>query len=171
MSEEDYIEVENDWAEASGPAVLYTGVLGPCIGVGIYDTESKTGYLLHDSGAECTTLFDRFLEYVCSRCTDRKKLKVFATGAGLEKFESAEGLNEQVASSRKYVERKLHQMFDKRQLHVIWSQEDHIAELFLHTDKGRFGLQFTSNSDLEAMLEDNYTEGTENELEHYSGRF
>lgn len=155
MNDLKYIKVEeNNWASASGPIMLYSGTLGPNVGIGIYDPYRKIGYLLHDAGN--SILLNQFLEHVCDECADILGLKIFATGAGPEKVESLEGMNRYTLVYRKIVEEQLRGAFGKRQAHVYWPPDGHTAEMKLDALTGRIGIQFLGSNELETLLrEDN----------------
>lgn len=151
MNDLKYVKVrEGEWAADSGAAVLYSGALGPNVGIGIYDLSHKIGYLLHDTGN--SILLNQFLEHVCDKCADILGLKIFVTGAGPEKVEFLEGMNRYTLAYRKVVEEQLRRVFGKRRVHVYWPPEDHTAEMKLDALTGRIGIQFLNRDNLEARL-------------------
>lgn len=150
--EPQIIEVEiNEWEKASSPDVLYSGRLGPCIAIAVYNPKTHTGYMLHDSNPNLMGLTSDFFDIIKAENPDFSKMRAFIAGGDT----SFPGYDPRDAiESREYVERIVKEMFTRHKFKILWSPYGYAAELSLNTKNGRFTHTLIKTSDLEDMMDD-----------------
>ncbi|MBR9692270.1 hypothetical protein GOV06_05805 [Candidatus Woesearchaeota archaeon] len=131
---QEEIIVKDDWRKASNPDILKSGGLGPCIAIGVYDPNTKTGYMVHIPGMSDENL-SKFLEVVKNDYPNLDDLIVEAFGAGMDDCEDKE-YHEYLKLDRKYVEKKLSKLF--KNLVCDWLPNNCVGELILDTHTGEF---------------------------------
>ncbi|HKK61193.1 MAG TPA: hypothetical protein VJ951_01455 [Bacteroidales bacterium] len=55
---------QGEIGETDSPGVLFSGAMGPCIAIGIYDPNNRKGYMMHESNAHVNLDVPNFLENV-----------------------------------------------------------------------------------------------------------
>ena len=122
----------------------------PCIAVAFHNSQTRNGYMLHDSSPNMSSLTDKFFETVKRENQDISRLRAFAAGgdACFEYFKLAEELKEECLKSRKFIEDTLKDLLPSVNFEVSWSPYNHIAELYLDTKTGEFTHIVTSVDDL-----------------------
>lgn len=134
------IEVDEfEMRKAFFPDILKAGGLCPCIAIGIYDPQTKSGYMMHEPSFRYANL-DTKIQEIRADYGDLSKLKVFAAGNSLSS-EDDEQQREREKAERSFVEHVLKKYFTGEQIHIEWTADDMIAELILDTSEGKFYLE------------------------------
>lgn len=140
MHSED-IKVEPfEMKKANSPDILESGGLGPCIAIGVYDSKTKSGYMIHE--LDYADL-DRKIREIKRDYCDLRRLKIFVVGNSLDSFGSKEQREYEI-SKRPCIEQTLRKYFQDSQLQIRWTPDDYCAELFLDTSTGEFKLVIQS---------------------------
>ena len=145
----EYIKVEQfEMKKANSPDILRSGGLGPCIAIGIYDSKTKSGYMMHGLDFQSDDL-DGKIQEIKKDYGNLTELQIFAVGNSLDSFDNEEQREYEIIN-RPFVEQILRKYFQDSQLQIKWIHDDHCAELFLDTSTGEFELDIQS---LDEMLE------------------
>ena len=72
------------WEYAGAPEILETQGLGPCMGIAIYDPQTKSGYLAHLVSPISTTHWQELMGDVSSSFPNLSELEVTLAGACIE---------------------------------------------------------------------------------------
>ena len=123
-------------ATAHSPDILYSGGIGPCIAIAIYDPYSKIGHMMHSPDFELVNLKED-IEKIVQQSKDPSSLKVYAIGNSLDS-EDDEELQNFVLNNRILVEKTLKEIFGEHQLEIFWAPSDHICTLTLDILRGEF---------------------------------
>jgi len=140
----DQIDVEMfEMEKAECPDILASGGLGPCIAIGVYDLQSKSGYMMHDPQFEEEDLEER-IKIIREDYKDLSRLSLFVAGnafsAGLELGKAGfKGIpRERIYASRELVINFLKKYFKDSQMKVQWLPDNYTGELYLDTSTGKF---------------------------------
>ena len=125
-----------EMSKAYSPDILWTDGLGPCIAVAVYDSVTKSGYLMH---ALPGTSLESQIEEIRKDYDDLTRLRVFVTGNSLSLplYNGAEEGKHDL-SDRLYVEGIIGKYFNKQQTKIRWLPDYHCGELYLCTSTGNF---------------------------------
>lgn len=84
---------ENEYKKARAPDVLVTEGIGPCTGIGMIDTATKTGYLAHLNDYDVSNGgYRRFTNWVTNEIEDRSSLIVKIAGRSALDDNDGEGM-------------------------------------------------------------------------------
>ena len=148
MHSEDIKVEQFEMKKANFPDTLRSGGLGPCTAIGVYDSKTKSGYMMHEIDFQDADL-DGKIQEIKRDYGDLTGLEIFVVGNSLDSFDDEEQREYEI-SKRPYVEQTLRKYFQDSQLQIRWILDDHCAELFLDTSTGEFKLDIQS---LDEMLE------------------
>lgn len=146
MHSEEIIVEQFEMKKANFPDILRSGGLGPCIAIGLYDSKTRSGYMMHE--VDYTDL-DRKIREIKRDYCDLRRLKIFVVGNSLDSLGSEEQREYEI-SKRPHIEQILKKYFQGSQLQIKWMHDNHCAELFLDTSTGIFKLYIQS---LDEILE------------------
>jgi len=147
------IEVEmSEMEKANYPDILRSSGLGPCIAIGFYDPQTRSGYMTHEAHYQYADL-DGQIQEIQGDYGDLSRLKVCAIGNSMEKDMDKEE-REFAISSRPHVEQILRKYFDDSQIQFKWMPDDYNAELTLDTLTGEFDVDVFSQMEMMESLDD-----------------
>ena len=79
-------QVRSKLTKAYSPDILYSGTLGPCFAIGIYDPNSRSGYMLHDPTFSQWERFEDQLEEIKRDYSNTSALQIVITGCSKYKI-------------------------------------------------------------------------------------
>ena len=149
MINQEDIEVDQfEMKKAHYPDILRSGGLGPCIAIGVYDPNTRSGYMMHEPHFQYAKL-DEKIQKILRDYKDASRLKIFVAGNSLSSHDDNTQRGFEM-SNRPHVERCMKKYFQDSQVRIQWVPDDHCAELYLDTSTGKFTLDAPS---LEELLE------------------
>ena len=122
--------------KACNPDKIYSGLMGPCISIGIYDAKQKCGYMCHQPNPDWGAAMENFIREILKK-SDKKDLRVCACG-GAHNLKGDDGDRKFMATTRKYVEDLLKKNFNATQVTIFWAPLGSDTELILDTSNGQF---------------------------------
>jgi|TARA_Y100000310_G_scaffold191260_1_gene191261 hypothetical protein len=133
--EPEVVNIEQmEMKKVNYPNTLWSGGLGPCIGIGIYDPKTRSGYMMHEPHFQYVDLDDK-IRQIQEDYGDLSRLKVLAAGNSLASDDDAHQRNFE-KSNRPFVEQTLRKYFGNSQLQIRWAPDDYWTEMFLETSTG-----------------------------------
>ena len=132
----DVIVLQDDhWKKAYSPNILCSGGIGPCVAISIYDSKSKSGYMLHDPSPTLMKRISPFLKEVIEDYGSVSGLEVHVTGAAIC---DGEDFEEVLPLEREYTLKELYKVFKEDQVFVEWLPNNTIGELILYLKDGSY---------------------------------
>lgn len=135
--------------KSKSPGIIYSGNMGPCISIGIYDKNMKIGHMIHKSNADNSDEVVNFLDETL-KTSNLKDLDVCVAGGGIDSNEDEDdplNINDDIQSSRDYVEGEILKRFEKLQVKFKWNDSSKGVELILDTSTGQFTLEYDDEQD------------------------
>jgi len=122
---------------AASPDILFSGGLGPCVAIAVYNPHIKTGYMMHEPnlGIRRNSLKE-FISAIKRETTNMLELKVCATGSS--PFYDGEGLLIDCKESRRIAEDTIRKEFQKKNVRIEWTPQNFSSALSLYTETGKF---------------------------------
>ena len=122
---------EGTYVRGEAPATMYSGALGPCIGVGAM--YKNKGFLAHDS-SDSLVLLDSLLEDLKNEVRHMEDLSIYVGGGCLEfhseMLQDCAEMNRMTLNLRRRTLQKIaHAGFDVKA--VLWGTHDAAIELYL----------------------------------------
>ncbi|MEE9525588.1 MAG: hypothetical protein V3V78_03205 [Candidatus Woesearchaeota archaeon] len=146
------IEVDgDDWKKADYPDILHT-ILGPCIGIGIFDPKTRSGYMIHSTDFYVLDNLDSFLNIIQEDYKDLSRLRLCVVGNSLLGDDPQE-VNECSLKSRSYVEDQLPIYFNKSQIDFQWALNDVSVDFVLDTSTGDFSIKYEDIKCMDDIIE------------------
>jgi hypothetical protein len=126
-----------EWRRVEYPDILKSGGLEPCIAIGLYDPETRSGYGYHYIPGSRYTELRKMIASARNVYHDLSGLAVFIGGNSLDSDEDADSLESSLAE-RLRIRKLLGRYFKDSQIQVRWLPNDSSGELFLDTMAGEF---------------------------------
>ncbi|MFH1456439.1 MAG: hypothetical protein ABIF40_05845 [archaeon] len=137
-----------DMKKAEYPDTLLAD-LGPCVAIGIYHPETRSGYMMHEPHFQHTDL-DGKIQKIQEDYGSLSRLRVFVAGNSLASDDNKKQ-REYERANRPFVEEVLKKYFQKSQVRIRWMPDNHSCGLYLHTSTGKFQLDVDDLNDLDYL--------------------